>query len=351
MNFEDNIIQQVSKISEGWDNFQEEYKGIKSQLSQMQIAFNRPVLGDISCNLDKSACSDYLRKGAVASSLKDHFSSSGEGGAGLVMPTLSRQIVSSIHAISPIRQLASVEMISSNELDIIIEDNSFEIGWVAETDRRDETKAPKLKLKKIMVHELYAQPMATQRLIDDSEIDIYAWISSRLSDNFACLENNAFINGDGVAKPKGILADDTLKVIDVAQEGQISVEDILKLINSLNEYYQKNASFLMHRSTLSYIQTLKDDAGRFIWQPSYTEQRPQTLFGIPVYCCDDMPAMEKGKLVIALGDFKHGYKIIDRQGICIIHDPYTHKPFVKFYSVKRVGGDVVNNSAIKLLKL
>jgi HK97 family phage major capsid protein len=352
MHFEEQITKQVNKISEGWDNFKEEYAHMKDQLSRLHTAFNRPILGvgDSSCSQEKSACVDYLRKGAVASSLKDHFSSSSDSGAGLIMPTLSRQIVSNIHAISPIRQLASIETISSNELDIIVEENQFETGWVAETDKRLETKTPKLKQKKIMLHELYAQPMATQRLIDDSEIDIYTWISARLSDYFARAENNAFINGDGLNKPKGILSDETLEVIDVHEEEKIAVGDILKLINSLNEYYQQNASFVMHRSTLSYIQTLKDDTGRFIWQPSYSDLRPQTLFGIPVHCCDDMPIIEKGKLVIALGDFKNGYKIVDRQGICIIHDPYTNKPFVKFYSVKRVGGDVVNNSAIKLLK-
>jgi HK97 family phage major capsid protein len=351
MHFEEKMIQQVNKISEGWDSFQEEYKGVKNQLSELQTAFNRPVIGEAICDQEKSACIEYLRKGAIASSFKDHFSSSSDGGAGLIAPALSRQIISDIHAISPIRQLASVEKISSNELDVIIEENEFETGWVTEIKERIETKAPKLKVKKIMVHEVYAQPIATQRLIDDSEIDIYSWIGVRLSDHFARAENHAFINGDGINKPKGILADDNLKIIKVSQDNQIGVEDILKLINNLGEYYQKNASFLMHRSTLSYIQALKDDAGRFIWQPSYTEQKPQTLFGVPIYCCDDMPTMEKDKVVIALGDFKNGYKIVDRQDICIIHDPYTHKPFVKFYSVKRVGGDVVNNSAIKLLKL
>jgi HK97 family phage major capsid protein len=347
---ETQIVEQLNSIANNWDNFKLEYKHMKAQVSDIQTALNRPGYGNMALNTEKSIAADYLRKGEIKMELKDQFSSAADSGGGLILPTLSNEIVSNMQALSPIRRLASVDNISSNELDIIVEDQEFETGWVSEIEARKETKTPKLKQKKILVHELYAQPMATQRLIDDSSIDMYSWISQRLSEYFSRIENYAFIHGDGDNKPKGILTEQNVKVVKTAKKTTISIEDILKLMNELGEYYMNNASFVMHRSTLSYIQTLKDATGRFIWQPSYNDQKPQTLFGIPLYCCEDMPTMAEDKKVIALGDFKSGYKIVDRQGINIMRDPYTHKPFVKFYAVKRVGGEVIQPAAIKLLE-
>jgi HK97 family phage major capsid protein len=346
---ENQIIEKINLMSNNWENFMQDYKYVKNKVDGINVSLNRPFAIDSTNNIEKSAAVEYLRKGEIKLELKS-LSSDQDSGGGLLMPSLSNEIVNNMRAISPIRQLASVDTISSNELDIVIEDAEFETGWVSDAEERKETQTPKLKQKKIIAHELYAQPMATQRLIDDSSVDIHNWISQRLVDYFARAENYSFLQGDGSNKPKGILNDENIKAIGSEESGKVSINDLLKLINNLNEFYLTNSSFLMNRSTLSYIQTLKDESGRFIWQPSYNGLQPQTLFGIPLYCCEDMPAMEQGKIIIALGDFKAGYKIVDRQGIYIIRDPYTHKPFVKFYAVKRVGGDVINPNAIKLLK-
>lgn len=164
-------------------------------------------------------------------------------------------------------------------------------------------------------------------------------------------ENRSFINGDGNNQPKGILSYNASAIerLKVAVSGKITLEDILKLINSLDEQYLANATMLMHRSTFSEIQKLKDANGRFIWQASLSEHIPGTLFGIPVLCAGDMPQFAGDAEGIVMADFKVGYKIVDRTGIAIMRDPYTEKPFVKFYAVKRVGGDVVDARAIKIL--
>jgi HK97 family phage major capsid protein len=172
-----------------------------------------------------------------------------------------------------------------------------------------------------------------------------------LAECFCEIENQAFINGDGNNKPNGMLVNNDIVAVKAQADQEISIEDILNLINELHQGYHANAAFLMHRTTLSYIQTLKDEAGRFIWQPSYTQKSPQTLFGINLYCCEQMPVIGEGKKVIALGDFKRGYKIVDRSQISIMRDCYTNKPFVKFYTTKRVGGDVVDSAAIKFLQV
>ena len=347
---ENQIIEQISQISNNWENFLQDYNQSKNQILQLQAAAGRPEHADSNYAMQKNAFSHYLRKGEISLEAKSFMSSDSESGGIVISPTLSTEIIQNIQESSPLRKIFGNERISTNELDIIIEEGEFETGWVLESQERKETKAPKLKQKKIMVHELYAQPMATQRLIDDSSIDIAQWLMLRLVDYFCAVENIAFINGDGINKPKGILADEGIKSIKTSQEGVIDILDIISLMKNLNQHYFSNATFIMHRSTLSYIQTLKDDSGRFIWQPSYSEMQPQTLFGIPLQCCDEMPTMEKGKKVIALGDFKKGYKIVDRSGVSVIRDYYTHKPFIKFYTTKRVGGDVVNAAAIKLLE-
>lgn len=294
----------------------------------------------------KGLFTEYMRKGGVDSLVTKSLSGSSDEGEIFLVPTLYNKVLNLIHNASPMRQLASVETISTSALDIVIEDGKFICGWVGEADARNETGTPKLIQKRIVVHELYAQPKATQKLVDDSAIQIENWLIERLKDHFAKAENDAFINGDGNKKPKGILGvDHKIEVIDIDRD--ISVESLLDLINSLDEKYLANATFIMNRTILSQIQKLKDNTGRFIWQPSLSDSMKQSIFGIPVVCCAEMPT--KGA-AIAIGDFKAGYKIVDRSGISIIRDPYTDKPFIKFYAVKRVGGDVINPNAIRIAK-
>ena len=246
------------------------------------------------------------------------------------------------------RQIASVETISTRALDVIIDSGAFAAGWVGEEEARGDTATPALIKKTIHVHEIFAQPKATQSLINDSEINVEQWLLDRLSDSFVKLENEAFISGDGNDKPKGLLLNDQVEQIELGKN--VTADSLLKLINSLDEGYLANASFLMNRNTLSAIQSLKDQTGRFIWQQSLTDALQQSIFGIPVVISSNMPDIEPNKVAIAIGDFKCAYKIVDRSGINLLRDPYTEKPFIRFYAVKRVGGDIVNPKAIKFAR-
>ncbi|MDX1924151.1 MAG: phage major capsid protein [Rickettsiaceae bacterium] len=259
-------------------------------------------------------------------------------------------ILQKIAEISPMRKLASVDTISSNALELLIQEGEFECGWVSERAARADTLASKLLQKRIMIHEVYAQPKATQKLLDDSFVNIEEWITSQLVQSFAAKENEAFIHGDGENKPKGILSYDEIERVGVRESGLIAIEDLLNLLNSLPERYQPNATFLMNRRVYAALQMIRDANGRFIIQPSLSEKAPSTLFGIPVVLESNMPFCEAGKSVVAIADFKQAYKIVDRHGIMIMKDPYTEKPFTKFYATKRLGGEVVNHDAIKLLK-
>ncbi len=300
-------------------------------------------------NSNSNKALDYfVRSGEISTefSCKSLNSSAHSAGA-LIQHDLYFTIMERVSIKSVLRNFASVENISGSYLEIVQEVGNFNSGWVDESDERNITDNAKLVKQKIFLHEIYAQPKATQRLIDDSFIDLDEWIKNNIIDSFIKLENEAFIHGNGDKKPFGILhyKNDPL-VQHVQINSEITADSLLAMINSLEENFLANACFLLNRLTLSKIQSLKDNNGRFIWQHSFSDSLTQSILGIPVVCCSNMPNIEQGEVAIVLADFKAAYKILDRAEISLVRDPYTEKPFVKFYSVKRVGGDVVNKQAL-----
>jgi HK97 family phage major capsid protein len=336
-NILDKEVKSISKINE-----------LEAKLMNLQNAIYSPETGHYDNLEETKAFRDYLRKG-ITSDIITKSLRAVEGEAGFaIIHDLNKRIINSVSAKSVMRQLASIETISTSALDLILEDGAFASGWIGEAEERVVTDTPKLKKKTIAVHELYAQPKATQKLMDDSAIDINSWLVERVADSFIKAENEAFITGDGGKKPFGILSNNTIEKIQA--EDKVTPDILLKLINSLSEEYLANASFLMNRSTLAAIQGLKDEAGRFIWQQSLSDPLKQSIFGVPVFCSSYMPNVGEDNLAIAIGDFKTAYKIVDRAQVAIMRDPYTEKPFIKFYAVKRVGGDVIVPSAMKFAK-
>lgn len=362
-----NIQSNINMLNLEWQNYksiqearastisklENDILSVKNELSKSKANdYSVPSMFDNS-SVKNSQLNDYIR-GNLTSDYTKHFSSDGGDGGGFTIESEKySSIISSMTSKSAIRQLASADTISSNMLELVIQKGEFNSGWVIEGEERLVTDNPKLEQKKILVHELYAQPKATQRLLDDSFMDIENWLTEKLVETFVAAENKAFVKGDGNNKPKGFLTYSSDKIEQVKSEvaQKVSLNDLVNLINSLEEPYIANATFIMNRRTLAELQKIKDENGRFIWQPSLSEKFADTILGIPIFCCNEMPTIEKDSLVIALADLKAGYKIVDRQGINIMKDPYTEKPFVKFYATKRVGGDVINCDAIKLLKI
>lgn len=354
------FMEQLTKISNVLDSQ-------KSRLDMIETAQNRPsreVKNTRFSNGDmehKKAYDNYLRKGAAAEleafEQKSLSVGTNADGGYLVTPQLGEQISKYVSEACPMRELASVEEITSDSLDVIIDNNAAEAGWVAETATRDDTDTPQINKKSIPTHELYAQPNATQKLIDDAAIDIEAWIAEKVGSIFATMENTAFISGDGSGKPKGILGYSAgtsygqVEQIVSGTSAVVTFDGLIKMAGALKEEYLRNATFLVNRSNIQALRMIKDTAGQYIWQPSLALGTPDTLLGIPVRQASDMPVAAANSLSVALADFKRAYKIVDRLGIRILRDPFTAKPFVKFYTTKRVGGDVVNFEAIKLLKL
>jgi HK97 family phage major capsid protein/HK97 family phage prohead protease len=325
-------------------------KSFEDRLNDVEKIINRPTLNYSNTDF---AMKSFIRSGdATMLQTKAALTSENERAGYTIPAEFNKKILGAMEVISPMRKLCSIETISSNVLELLIEDTKFSCGWVAEAGERAETDSGRILKKQIHIHELYAQPKATQRLLDDEEVNIENWLLEKLRDSFAKAENESFITGNGNGKPRGILTyGGDIQVVKSREsdQGGFDFDDLLSLINALPDQYSRNTSFLMHRSTLTHIRKLKDATGRFIWQPSAVIGQPDTIFGIPVYSCEEMPIMERNSTPVALADFKSTYKIVDRRDISMMRDPYTEKPFVKFYATKRVGGDVVNANAIKLL--
>ena len=259
MNLEQ-ITKKIEDISANFADFTNEEKKLNSKIylleekiNNFQSFLSRPEIGIFQDTEYKSAFNNYIRKGNEEDLVKKSLHSGAEEGGVLLVPTLYNRIINEINARSPMRQLASIETISTNALDLVIEDGNFANGWVGDCEDRPETTSPKLKQQRIFVHELYAQPKASQMLIDDTSINIETWLLERLRDSFIKSENEAFIHGDGKKRPFGILHVNQQRPIDVITTDKITPDLFLFLINSLEEEYQANATILMNRTTLTEV--------------------------------------------------------------------------------------------------
>jgi len=277
---------------------------------------------------------------------------------------VEREVLRRLANLSPIRAIASVRAIAGGHYKRAFSVSGPAAGWVGETAPRTQTDAPALSEMSFPAMELYAMPAATRTLLDDGILNIDDWIASGVETAFAEQEGAAFVNGDGVNKPKGFLASDTvdngswtwgkLGTIGTAASGAFPSADpsdkLIELIYALKSGYGQNAAFVMNRKTQSVLRKFKDGQGHYLWQPPAAVGQPATLMGFPVVEAEDMPTIGAGSLSIAFGDFRRGYLVVDRAGVRVLRDPYSAKPYVLFYTTKRVGGGVQDFNAIKLLK-
>lgn len=319
----------------------------------------KEVCGSIAkktlCGVDNSAMESYT-KSLIAGSNAD--------GGYFVRPERSAQMVQRIFETSPIRSLANVVTTTSDSLEMIIDDNEATSGgWVGEVASREETGTPQIGLLTIPVHEQFAQPEATQKMLDDAGFDIEAWLSRKVTDKMSREENKAFVVGDGSQKPKGFLSYDAwatpgvyernkLEQVNSGAAGDFTGDGLKKIQDSLIEEYQANATWGIKRKSFANIITLKDSQGRYIFDTRFLQTRdPMNLLGKQVVFMNDLPDVASNALALVYGDFSIGYTVVDRLGFRVIRDVYTSKPKIKFYTTKRTGGAVTNFQALKIQKL
>ncbi|MDX1742182.1 MAG: phage major capsid protein [Ruegeria sp.] len=288
-------------------------------------------------------------------------------GGYLVIPELGSTMNKRIHEISPMRQLARTVVVSTDSYEEINDLDEAGAAWVDEREARPDTDNPTLGKLIVPVHEMYAMPKVTQKLLDDALIDVGAWVVEKCVESFARKEGSAFIWGDGMLKPRGLLAYPTAALGDNERDwGTIEhintgtsagfgatsdgVDTLIDVTYYLKSRYRPNASWLMNRKTAATVRKMKDADGNLIWSQGLAEGQPDRLLGFPVVLDEEMPDIGADSLSIAFGDFQKAYLIVDRHGLRLMRDPYTDKPNVRFYTYKRVGGGMANSEAVKFIR-
>ncbi|WP_296178087.1 phage major capsid protein [uncultured Brevundimonas sp.] len=318
---------------------------------------------------EKSAWDGYMKSGQAPKThmgleLKAGLSSASNSAGYVVPPETERAIERRLMAGSPMREIATVRTVGSGVFRKPVSTAGVTAGWVAETAARPETDPATLALLEFSSADLYACPAATQSLLDDALIDLDEWLAAEVEDAFAAQETAAFVSGDGVNKPKGFLAyatategTQTWGQIGTVASGAAGAfassnpaDRLIDLIYAPKAQYRPNGRFVMNRRTVSTVRKFKDADGNYVWSPATRPGETASLLGYPVTEIETMPDVAANSLSIAFGDFSRGYLIVDRAGVRVLRDPYSAKPYVLFYTTKRVGGGVQNFDAIKLMK-
>lgn len=357
------------------------FEDLKKEVDKVHIALNRrpnvdakgePIPEDMQ--EAKKAYNSFLRKGLAADgknetktfdfNQKSMSVQSDPDGGYLVTADMGGRVVKRIFESSPIRAVASVQQISSDALEGQYDGDEAGAEWVSEAGTRNTTATPQLGKWRIEAHELSAAPIATQKLLDDAYVNIEAWLAMKVADKFSRTENDAFVNGTGIGKPRGFLtytaADPsaaglqtrgTIQQVVSASSANITAAQLFNLAYALKQGYRARAQWAMPRLALSQVRQLKDSQNRYLWEPSLQVGEPTRLLGFGIQEFNDMPTPAADSLSIAIADWAEAYQIVDRIGLRVLRDPYTNKPYVIFYTTKRVGGAVINFEAIKIGKL
>ena len=282
-------------------------------------------------------------------------------GGYLVDPQTAETIQNTLSSTASIRSIANVVNVDATSYDVLVDHSEMGAGWATEASAVAETDTPKIERISIPLHELSALPKASQRLLDDSAFDIEGWLAGRIADKFARAEANAFIDGDGVDKPTGLLTYSTVEndswtwgnlgyVPSETAGGITRADPIIDLVYALGAEYRANGTFVMNSKTAGHIRKLKDNDGRFVWVDGIAVGEPARLLGYRVLIAEDMPDIDDDSFSVAFGDFSAGYAVAERPDLRVLRDPFSAKPHVLFYATKRVGGAVSDFAAIKLMK-
>jgi HK97 family phage major capsid protein len=349
----------------------------KARLDEMTLKARRPQLSGAeerapAAREHRQAFETYVRKGEAQglSGLEAKALSvqSNPDGGFLVPPEVETEIGRRLANASPIRAVAGVRQVSASVYKKPYNTSGFATGWVGETAQRPETASASLAELQFPTMELYAMPSATQTLLDDAAVNIDQWIAEEVQQAFAEQEGTAFVTGNGVNRPRGFL--DYPKVADASWSwGNIGYlatgvagnfaaanpsDRLVDLAYAIKAGHRQNASWMMNRKTQSALRKFKDTTGNYLWEylwePAIRPDGRATLMGFPVVEAEAMPDIAADSFALAFGDFQAGYLIVDRIGVRVLRDPYSAKPYVLFYTTKRVGGGVQNFEAIKLMK-
>ena len=361
------IVARQDALEENVATIRTDLDEVKARVDRIGRAAQRPALGsgDSAPAEVKGFVDGYLRRGAVHE-IKSISGTVPSDGGYAVPRQIDAMIARELTDISPIRAIAQVVQTGTPGYRKLISTGGTASGWASEIGERDETDTPTFAEIAPPTGDLYANPAASQSMLDDAAFDLESWLASEIAMEFARAEGAAFVNGSGTNQPRGFLKATTSTLGDGSRAfgsvqyigtgsatglGDDPDLTLIDLVHTLKAGHRQGAAFVMNSATLAEVRKLKTVDGAFLWQPGLVEGQPDRLLGYPVVEAEDMPDIAGGAYPIAFGNFRHGYLIAERSATQVLRDPFTNKPFVHFYATKRVGGQVLDSNAIKLLKI
>lgn len=366
------MVEVTDNLEGSFDAIEAEHvaaEGLRAEVAQLRSRLavsERPALSGAKSEASPFV-ERYLRRGLEHGVELKAMSGASDAAGGYAVPEeIDAAIERTLNAISPIRAIASVVKVGSAGYRKLVTSGGTPSGWASETGARAETNTPTFHEVAPPSGELFANPAASQAMLDDAAFDVEAWLADEIAREFARAEGAAFVSGNGTNKPKGFLsatttdeadgvrAFGTLQVLKTGVAGGFPASNpqdkLIDLVAALRSPYRQGAVFVMNSATSARIRKFKTSDGAFLWQPGLVSGQPDTLLGYPVVEAEDMPDVATDALSVAFGNFRAGYLIAERSETQILRDPFTNKPFVHFYATRRVGGQVMNSEAIKLLK-
>jgi len=358
--------EKLERLNKEMDRLQAKAKAIHAASARPNLSAKQDM-DTVQMEQKRQFFDGFIRKGQHQELDRKALSTAVNADGGFSVPVeLDNQIEKRLRDLSPVRADANVVAIGSSKYKKLVNVGGITSGWISETGARVETVTPTLQEIMPPLGEIYANPAATQAMLDDANFNVENWLSEDLAEEFSFQENDAFVNGTGINKPKGFLqyvvsaaADATrtfgeIQALNTGVAGNWAIanpSDILvDIIHAMKSGYRSGAKFYMNTSLLSEIRKFKDIDGNYLWRPGLENGAPSTLLGYPVVEVAEMPVKAALSLSLAFANMKRAYTVTDRTGTRMLRDPYSNKPYVHFYTTKRVGGAVTNDQAIKLLK-
>lgn len=337
---------------------------LRKQVEALETKGSRPGAVGATDKAYSEGFQKFVRKGDASAIETKAVNTESDADGGYAVPEeLDRTILQLLGDETPMRAVCGHITVGTDGYKKLVNVGGAGSGWVGETDERPETATPKLAEIGAYMGEIYAQPAATQKSLDDLFFNVEQWLADEVLTEFSEQENKAFVHGDGIKKPKGFLAYkavatrdaeravDALQFVPSGAAGRMTTDGLVDLVQTLRRGYRKNASWMLNGLSVGEVRKLKDAEGNYLWQPGLQQGQPDRLLGYGIVENDDMPDIAADSIPIAFGDWKRGYLVVDRIGTRMLRDPYTRKPFVLFYTTKRVGGMLNDHRAIKLLKI
>ena len=333
---------------------------MNERFDELETAMQRPAYPTTSTTGDDDpllkAYEVLLRKGErdVAPEHLKTLSTGDDSAGGYLVPVVrSNEIIEYVRDYSPVRQLATIVTIDSGDaFEVPVENSTDTSGdWVAETGTRSTATTTGFGLEKIPLHEMYSKPLATQKMLTTSSFDIEGWLKRKVGDKFARVEGTAFVSGNGVGRPQGLLEQSDVGNTNSGSASTVTADAFNTLSHAMLERFIPNARWMMSRATLGVVRNLKDGQGQYLWQPAFAAGNPPMIAGFPYTTATDMPAIASSAKSVLFGDFAAAYTIVDHAQLTFLRDPFSSKPHVEFYFSKFVGGQVVQPLALRTMTI